>query len=83
MVDCPASDFGGCDSATCDRPCTARAAEINARQSSAMAQPSWPQIIGASVATAIITLALLYCVAAVVEQAGKNFRQTQIQNERV
>lgn len=67
-IDCPASAFHGCDSATCDRPCTARAAEINARQRAAMAGINWLQILGASVASALITVVLLFCVAAVVER---------------
>jgi len=81
--DCPANAFHGCDSATCDRPCIARAAEINARQRAAMAEFNWLKAIGAGFAVGLITLAVLYCVAALVEQAGENIRQTQIQNERV
>lgn len=82
-IDCPASAFQGCDSATCDRPCTARAEEIGARQRAAMAELNWFQILGASVASALITAALLFCVAAVVERGAENIRAVNIANERV
>lgn len=82
-IDCIASAFQGCDSATCDRPCTARSAEIKSRQRAAMAEINWLQIVGASVASALITAALLFCVAAVVERGAENIQAYKIQNERV
>lgn len=81
MTDC-SHPFAPC-AGECTSPTQRRAAEINARQRASMAEINWLQIVGASVASALITAVLLFCVAAVVERGAENIRQTQIQNERV
>lgn len=81
MSDC-AHVFAPCDG-ECTSPTQRRAAEINARQRAAMAEINWLQIVGASVASALITAALLFCVAAVVEQGAENIRAVNIAMEPV
>lgn len=81
MSDC-SHLFAPCDG-ECTSPTQRRAAEINALQRAAMAEINWLQIVGAGVASALITVVILFCVAAVVEQAGENIRAVNIAMEPV
>jgi len=79
MTDCT-HVFAECED-ECTSPTQRLASDMNSSQRAAMAEFNWIRAIGAGVAVFISTMAVLYCVAAVVERGAENIRQTQIQNE--
>lgn len=74
MTSCPAHAFHGClGRPDCDRPCSA---SDKARQQPDEAAINWPHTIITSIALGLITAAVLFCVAAVIERGAENIRNT-------
>jgi len=79
MADCPANAFHGCDSATCDRPCTARAVGITARQQPEIANLNRLGLLHAICAGFIVGIITLVALVVAVEAAkagAENIKNT-------
>ena len=78
MTPCPAHAFHGCPGKPlCERQC-APVVNLDRPDEAAI---NWPRTIITSIALGLITAAVLFCVAAVIERGAENIRNTITANK--